>query len=534
MKLQKNILLFHIVSTIVFMLAVFSVVGYSVVRSQMEEIKSDAQSVADLIASRLDGDEALNYAITEQTDDRYFEIKASLREVKENFPEVAYMYVFTPVEDNKVKYIYDIYTQADVEKNHDKEWDLGVTEEWDLTKGNIGLLLESGIIGDKFEIESSEYGYTTSRYAPCYGSDGKLAAVVGIDFDLKKISVILSKSIGILFTIILGFSVLLMVSVFYMTRKRVVEPIKEIEEKTAAFAESSHDVNTVSQYFCKVEDDSENEIDILGKNINTMMQEIDSYISENGKMTAEKERIGMELEMASKIQNAVLSKVFPEHATFKLYASMDPAKEVGGDFYDFFMLDDDHLALVIADVSGKGIAAALYMMVSKIYIENTLKNLKSPALTLESANEKLCANNAADMFVTVWLGVLDLKTGVITASNAGHEYPVIKEAGKDYKLIKDTHGFVIGGIPGMKYTDYEIKLNPGDELFVYTDGVPEATNADKELFGTANMLTALNEKACGEPKENISTVKASIDAFVKDATQFDDITMLNLVYMGDN
>ena len=526
--------MFHIANTLVFMLAIFSVVGYSICRSQFDDIRTDAQSVADMIADRLNADEVRYYFETEQVDDRYYEIKDSLRRIKGNFPEVAYMYVFAPIDDQNVKYIFDIYTEADVIKYNDEEWELGVTEEWDLTKGNIGLLYKQGIQSDKLEIENSEYGHTTSRYALCYDSDGKVAAIVGIDCDLGKISVLLSKSIGTLFAIILGFSVLLTISIFYMTKKRVVEPIKEIEEKTLAFASSSHDISTVEQFFCNVEREPKSEIDILGQNINNMMQEIDSYIAENGKMTAERERIGVELEMASKIQSAALPKTFPESKQFKLYASMDPAKEVGGDFYDFFMLDDDHMALVIADVSGKGIAAALFMMVSKILIESTLKRLKSPASTLQAVNDKICDRNDADMFVTVWLGVLDLKTGVITASNAGHEYPAIKEAGKEYALLKDKHGFVLGGIPDMKYTDYEIKLNPGDEIFVYTDGVAEATNSENKLFGTDNMIVALNTNQNADPKDNITGVKQAIDTFVKDATQFDDITMLNLIYMGEN
>lgn len=534
MKLQKNILMFHILNTLVFMLAIFSVVGYSICRSQLDDVRMDAQSVADMIADRLDADEARHYFETEQVDDRYYEIKDNLRRIKGNFPKVAYMYVFAPIDDKHVKYIYDIYTEADVVKYNDVEWELGVTEEWDLTKGNIDLLLNQGIKSEKLEIESSEYGFTTSRYALCYDSDGKVAAIVGIDSDLGKISVLLTKSIGALFAIILFFSVLLIISVSYMTKKKVVEPIREIEEKTLAFASSSHDISTVDQFFCNVEAEPKSEIDILGQNINNMMQEIDLYIAENGKMTAERERIGVELEMASKIQSAALPKAFPKSNQFKLYASMDPAKEVGGDFYDFFMLDDDHIALVIADVSGKGIAAALFMMVSKILIESTLKGLKSPASTLQAVNNKICANNEADMFVTVWLGVLDLKTGVMTASNAGHEYPAIKRAGQGYELLKDKHGFVLGGIPDMPYDDYEIKLNPGDEIFVYTDGVAEATNSDKELFGTDNMITALNASHNAEPKGNIIGVKQAIDAFVKDATQFDDITILNLIYMGEN
>lgn len=241
-----------------------------------------------------------------------------------------------------------------------------------------------------------------------------------------------------------------------------------------------------------------------------------------------------ELGMATKIQESMLPSIFPafpERKEFDLFASMDPAREVGGDFYDFFMIDDDHLGLVMADVSGKGVPAALFMMISKTIIQNFAALGLSAAETLNRANESLCSQNKMEMFVTVWIGILELSTGKMTCSSAGHEYPAIYHNGK-FELLKDKHGLVLGGVEFAKYSDYEIQLEKGDKVFVYTDGVPEATNKDFELYGTDRMIEALNSAPEGKPKEILKTVRESVDEFVGIAEQFDDLTMLCLEYRG--
>jgi sigma-B regulation protein RsbU (phosphoserine phosphatase) len=221
---------------------------------------------------------------------------------------------------------------------------------------------------------------------------------------------------------------------------------------------------------------------------------------------------------------------FPDRREFDIYASMDPAKEVGGDFYDFFLVDEDHLCLLIADVSGKGIPAALFMMASMIILANNAMMGKSPAQILADTNGAICANDREEMFVTVWLGILELSTGKLTAANAGHEYPALQKAGGRFELLKDKHGFVIGGMAGARYKEYELQLEPGDKLFVYTDGVPEATDAANELFGTERMLAALNEDPAAAPEQILEQVRRAVDGFVKDAEQFDDLTMLCIEY----
>ena len=243
----------------------------------------------------------------------------------------------------------------------------------------------------------------------------------------------------------------------------------------------------------------------------------------------EKERIGTELRVATQIQASMLPclfPAFPEREEFDIYASMAPAKEVGGDFYDFFLVDDDHLALVIADVSGKGIPAALFMVTAKTMLKNAARADLSPKAVLEQVNGQLCENNEAEMFVTVWLGLYEISTGKLTAANAGHEYPAIRRSGGAFELYRDRHGFVLAGLEGSRYQEYELTLEPGDTLFVYTDGVTEATNGTNDLYGAGRMIRTLNLAPDVRPKELIRWVKADVERFVGAAPRFDDITML--------
>lgn len=243
-----------------------------------------------------------------------------------------------------------------------------------------------------------------------------------------------------------------------------------------------------------------------------------------------------ELNTATQIQNSMVPNIFPafpERKEFDVYGAMYTAKEVGGDFYDFFLIDDKHLAMVMADVSGKGVPAALFMMASKILISDRTIMGGKPSEILEFVNNRICSSNQADMFVSVWLGILNIETGEVIAANAGHEYPVIRRNGGNFELLKDKHGFVIGGMPGMRYKDYEFTLKEDDALFLYTDGIPEANNIDKELFGNDRMLDALNIDPDAKPEQILSNMKEEVKKFVGEADQFDDLTMLCLKYHGN-
>ncbi|WP_373163570.1 SpoIIE family protein phosphatase [Agathobaculum sp. Marseille-P7918] len=260
-----------------------------------------------------------------------------------------------------------------------------------------------------------------------------------------------------------------------------------------------------------------------------------SLLEKQAADSSARQRIETELNVATQIQADMLPRIFPafpERREFDIYASMTPAKEVGGDFYDFFLVDNDHLAMVIADVSGKGVPAALFMVITKTLLKNAVQTGLSPKAALEKVNNQLCENNEAEMFVTVWLGIYEISTGKLTAANAGHEYPALRRANGQFELWKDRHGFVLAGMENVQYQEYELEIGVGDTLFVYTDGVAEATDAANTLYGTDRMLAALNQNCDLDPEKLLHQVKTNIDRFVGSAPQFDDITMLSLQRKG--
>ena len=262
-----------------------------------------------------------------------------------------------------------------------------------------------------------------------------------------------------------------------------------------------------------------------------MTASLRAYIDNLTRVTAEKERIGAELSIATRIQASMLPCIFPpfpNRPEFDIYAMMVPAKEVGGDFYDFFMVDEDHLAVVIADVSGKGIPAALFMMTTRTLIKTLALKGISPAQVLDEANARLCENNEADMFVTAWIGILTISSGKFVFANAGHNAPLIRRKGEGFVALKTRPGFVLAGMEGTRFHQAETVLLPGDMLFLYTDGVTEATNPQEILYGEDRLKQALEARYTKNLKEFLSGVKAELDAFADGAAQFDDITMLVL------
>lgn len=405
-----------------------------------------------------------------------------------------------------------------------------------MNPGNIELfaeVVETKSPQDDYIISNGEFGFNMSALVPVLTKDGEVAAVVGVEVPMLRIrsaAQALVKSI-VLITFVVITAVIL-VFVLYMM-KRIIGPVGVLSREVRRFGESGKRTEEGTKSLSSIR--TRDEIQTLAEQIDKMEQDMLSYVDNIKKITAEKERIGTELALAAKIQENVLPNTFPpfpDRSEFDLYATMKPAKEVGGDFYDFFLVDEDHLGIVMADVSGKGVPAALFMMASKTILANNAMQGKTPAEILEDTNAAVCSRNQEEMFVTVWLGILEISTGKLVAANAGHEYPAICFAGGDYELYKDRHGFVIGGMDGIKYKNYELTLTPGTRLFVYTDGIPEATNKDNELFGTERMVEALNRDKNAAPCEILKNVRSAVDGFVKDAEQFDDMTMLCLEYRG--
>ncbi len=274
---------------------------------------------------------------------------------------------------------------------------------------------------------------------------------------------------------------------------------------------------------------SSTEFTSLSDDINQTVEVLKGYID------AAEKRMAQELEFARQIQESALPQNF--HMPSKeveIFATMDPAKEVGGDFYDFFFVDSNRVALVIADVSGKGIPASLFMMRSKAAIRSTVGPSFSPAEILEKVNNTLCEGNDTDMFVTVWIGIINLTTGTMSCANAGHEYPVIRHKGGEYELVKDSHSPALATMEGIRFREYELQFNPGDELFVYTDGIPESINHSVEQYGTDRLLKVLNKNRDVQYDRLLPRIRHDIADFCSGADQFDDITMLAFKFNGLN
>ena len=368
-------------------------------------------------------------------------------------------------------------------------------------------------------------------YMPIIDQNGKPVAVFAASQSAERVLAVILQNIFRTIGISLAVMIASLIVFFFSIRKHVIKPVVKLTKSVRTMNDSVKEGQVVA-----TDIHTGDEIEELATAFEDMNRDLIGYIDENTKITAEKERIDTELNLATNIQAGMLPDkfpAFPDRKDFDIYASMTPAKEVGGDFYDFFLIDENRLGIVIADVSGKGVPAALFMMHSKILLKSYTLMKQTPKAALEEVNRQICENNPEDMFVTVWLGVLDLKTGVFTAANAGHEKPAVKQPGGSFELFIDKHGIMVGYMDGVRFKEYELKLEKGAKLFLYTDGVAEATNAQEELFGTGRMIEALRTAEDRSPKEILAAVDSAIDAFVVDAPQFDDLTMLCIEYNGE-
>ena len=365
--------------------------------------------------------------------------------------------------------------------------------------------------------------------------EGRICCLIMLDIPLLMVDVTAGIFLFVYVLVLALITVLIVVICRRYVRKRIVKPITQISSAAENYAGDRLKGDSLSSHFDKLDIHTRDELEELSTVMAGMEKDLTRYEKDLMQATAAQERIQTELKLASGIQDRMLPNqfpAFPDRDDFDIYATMDPAKEVGGDFYDFFLVDEDHLAMVIADVSGKGIPAALFMMSSKIILNNYASLGIPPAEVLGRTNQKICELDLQNMFVTVWLGILDLKTGVVTAGNAGHEYPVIRQSGDEFRLLKDRHNLVIGVLEDVPFDSYTFTLSEGGTLFLYTDGVPEATDADNRMYGTGRMVDALNRAQTSDPEQLLKAVRKDVDAFVREAPQFDDLTMLCVRYNG--
>ena len=390
--------------------------------------------------------------------------------------------------------------------------------------------------GMLYDIDNTEtYGWMCTAGYPIRDASGEIREFLLVDVSINSvIENMIRYAVNMGIALVLA-TALITGLVSRRIRRAVVEPINAISGAAVQYVQDKLSGEGRQDHFASLGIQTGDELERLSQTMALMERDIAEHEEKLTAITAERQRIEAELTLATSIQAAMLPHIFPafpERSEFDIYASMKPAKEVGGDFYDFFLVDEDHLCLVMADVSGKGVPAALFMMASKIILQNCAQLGHSPAAVLTRTNEMIFANNDAQMFVTVWLGILEISSGRLTCASAGHEYPMLRHAGQPFELFKDRHGLPVGARINSRYREYDLQLEPGSKIFVYTDGVPEATSSDLELFGVQRTVDALNTDADASPKEILEHVQKAVDAFVRDAEQFDDLTMLCMEYRG--
>ena len=523
-------------------LGIFLILGVCLIAGRMLYVRNVriytnyVYSYAHLIADNISGITPTKFMETETKDEDYYDIRYTLMTAGIYEDEFRDFYLVIPAEDDLI-YISEIYHNLPEGSEGLSADQAGFLEHREYRPGEKELMMnvlamEPGSQEQRLYMGLRELAgeKLATALVPLHSMENEIPALVGIDVSIGAIW----RAIMNLF-IMLAITITVITSIGIGIHYRVLEKTL-IQPITTLKAGADGLVNRLDSSEVFVSDiHTGDEIEALAHSIEEMDRSLKQKTRELVEMTAEQERISTELELASSIQMDMLPCIFPpfpDRSEFDIFASMVPAKEVGGDFYDFFLIDQDHLGLVIADVSGKGIPAALFMMMVKIMIQNCVLAGLGPKQALEQVNQLVVDNNKESMFVTVWLGILDIPTGRLTAVNAGHEYPILKKPGGYYELLKDQHGMAVGMMEGVRYREYELDMVPGSSIFVYSDGLPEANNSEEKLFGLDRTLAALNEDPDISPEDTLKTVRRSVDAFVGNASQFDDLTMMCLVYHG--
>ena len=493
-------------------------------RMRMEEYyKNLAFNLASAAAEYIDGDSIEKYYTTGEKDAYYDEVGNYLLNIKENVGP-KYFYVVVP-EDDVMVYIWDVGLPGEE----------GVCElgDSDAYYGDGYRLMHEAFAVDAEQTilvtENEEYGYLASAYVAILDGEGQSAALASVDISMDMINAQIRQLMLLTLLVTLGVLVVSVFAYYYYVRRILIRPLKTLHGAATGLVEDN--VEHLGDFSLDIK--TGGELEDLSDSMNYMVGELDEYIKNLSRVTAEKERIGAELDVARHIQASMLPCIFPafpERHEFDIYASMNPAKEVGGDFYDFFMVDKSHLAIVMADVSGKGVPAALFMVIGKTLIKDHTEPDEDLGAVFSEVNNMLCQSNSEGLFITAFEGVLDLCTGEFRYVNAGHEMPFIAHAGEPFKPYKIKPGFVLAGMEDMRYKSGSMVLGPGDKVFQYTDGVTEATDINKNLYGMERLEKILGESSALPPQQILEAVKADVDAFVGEAEQFDDLTMLALEF----
>ena len=536
-KISKSIAfrsILMVVGLLIIYTTISGVIGYRATSDSLyDQYTEDAFQVANAAAFVVDGDELDEMVRGGEDSELYRETWNRLDQLCNAF-DATFVYVIQP-DLTDYGHITFLFSTVRWESEY-TPYELGyvrttTNDEYKLKYRN----LYEGV-SDRELLLLNDAGYKRSSHhitamVPVKNTDQRTKAIICVQRQLDDIRNIQMGYVSRVIETLLMLAAFEITGVGLYLSEQLIKPVTKITEEASRFARENETAEKKLTDSIRGQD----EIGVLAQSIDRMEEQITDYMQHLTTVTAEKERISTELNVAKQIQADMLPSVFPafpDHDDFDIFATMTPAKEVGGDFYDFFLVDDDHLAMVMADVSGKGVPAALFMVITKTLIKNRAQMGDSPAEILFHVNNQLCDGNETEMFVTVWMAILELSTGKGVAVNAGHEHPVICRRGGRHELVIYRHSMVVAAMEDMVFREHSFELHPGDRLFVYTDGVPEATNTRNELFGTERMLEALNRDPEASPEAQLKAVRESLDAFVGDAPQFDDITMLGMCYYG--
>ena len=509
------------------------VAGQWLYRRNLDVYTEHTYSYAQLLADNISGIAPTKFLETEEKDAEYFDIRYLLMTAAIFETEFKDFYLVIPTEDDLI-YISEIYHNTDDTDEEFSRQQAGFLEHRPYQPGEKEAMME--VLSREGEALHERKLYMSIRrlhderlataLVSIHAMEGEAAALIGVDISMSAVWHALLTMYLRLAMAIAGITSIGIILYYRRLNRNLIQPITMLKKETDELVTR---LDSDEPFESGV--DTGDELEELAHSIEEMDRNLKRYIRENTAITAEREHLATELGLAMRIQADMLPSIFPpfpERNEFDVYAIMDPAKEVGGDFYDFFFIDDDLLALVIADVSGKGIPAALFMMMVKIMVQNCLHAGLEPAQAMEQVNTLICENNKENMFVTVWVGILDIRTGRLRAVNAGNEYPILRCPGGAFELVKDRHGMAAGAMEDVRYREYEMLLEPGSVLFVYSDGLPEATNIANEAFEKDRILSALNEVDGTEPEKFVKNVQRRVDEFVGEAPQFDDLTMMCL------
>ncbi|MBQ9530692.1 MAG: SpoIIE family protein phosphatase [Eubacterium sp.] len=535
--LKRSNLAFNIIGGVILLLLMFSIIVSfigvaSLTKSYKNAYKNSTRNIAETATLLVNGDNIDLYLENNGNSEEYQQSKTRLDKYCEKI-KVSLVYVIK-VDTSDYGRFTSVFNSVGKDTPY-TPWEIGYQQ--DTTNDEYKKLykqiyeenLEYGTVFRTKDLRGAPPHITT--LVPVKNSSGDVVSIMCIQRPMGELKEAMRPYLTNIAISTAFLMTMVSLTTAYFIRRRFVTPLRHITEETTRFAKENKKGESL-QGISKI-----NEIKTLGNAIDMMESEMLSYIDNLTAVTSEKERIGAELSIASAIQENSVPHIFPPYPhrdDIDIFASMTPAKEVGGDFYNFFLIDDDHIALVMADVSGKGVPAALFMMVTNILIRESARVIKTPSGILTYVNNRICERNAADMFVTVWIGILEISTGKMIASNAGHDDPAVYRKNGEFEFVKSRHGLVVGAMSESRYSDFEIQLGKGDKIFLYTDGVPEATDKDNKMFSLERMLESLNSHRDEKPEGILDGINDDVNKFVGEAPQFDDLTMLCLQLKEEN